>query len=243
MSIVINKTGDLKSKNPVIVVGLPGTGLVGSVSAAHMVENLGMTFIGHISSPEFAPLASIHNYNPMPAVRIHYSEKYNVVVVLSEMSIPVASSQELAEKLFEFSKSLKASYIVSVGGISMKEDENAVYIISTDKKISKTLIGKSGIKPIREGATTGVTGVLLTKGSLENYPVVSILAESSPDYLDPKAASNVLKALSSLLNVKIDTGKLDEEASELTKTMKDNLIKGKLISKKMSKDPTGSMYG
>ena len=106
MDIEFHKTVDMKVKSPIIILGLPGTGLVGSVSASHLVEKLHLSFAGYITSPSFAPLAAIHNYTPLPAARIHYSSEKNLVVILSEMSIPVASSQELADKVLDFAKSL-----------------------------------------------------------------------------------------------------------------------------------------
>lgn len=87
--IQIHQIGEIKGKEPSIVLGFPGTGLVGSVAASQLAEALKLEFVGYITSPDFAPLAAIHNYVPMPTARIHYSEKHNLVVILSEMSIPV----------------------------------------------------------------------------------------------------------------------------------------------------------
>ncbi len=245
MSIEIHKTKEIKSKKPIVILGLPGTGLVGSVAAAHLNEKLGLEFVGYFSSHDFAPLAAIHNYVPMPAARIHYSKERNLVVVLSEMTIPVNNSQEFADKVLEFAKSIDAPYIVSLGGISMKEAENAVYVVSSDQSLAKTLLAKKTVRPIKEGATTGVTGVLLTAGALEKFPVLSILAEASQDYLDPKAASNAIRVLSEFLQFPLDTSDLDKEAKEISKTVKENVIKGKIPAKKMSqvREESGSMYG
>jgi uncharacterized protein len=236
--IKFHKVGSIRLKKPTIVLGFPGTGLVGSVAATQLVDSLKMKFGGYISSPDFAPLAAIHDYTPLPAARIHYSEKHNIVVILSEMSIPVGSSSELAEKIMEYAKSIKASSIISLGGISLKEEENVVYVISSDLKIAKKIIDKKIAKPIREGATTGVTGVLLARGSLERFPVMTILAESESDYVDPGAASKTLKVLSTYLGIKIGTSELDKEHTEISKSARDKIIKSKI-----SKKGHGSMYG
>jgi len=236
--IIFHKVGSVKLSKPTIILGFPGTGLVGSVAATQMVDSLKMKFGGYISSPDFAPLAAIHDYTPLPAARIHYSEKHNIVVILSEMSIPVGSSSELADKIMDYAKSIKASSIISLGGISLKEEENVVYVISSDRKIAKKIIDSRIAKPIREGATTGVTGVLLARGSLENFPVMTILAESESDYVDPGAASKTLKVLSSYLGIKIGTTELDKEQTEISKSARDKIIKSKI-----SKKGHGSMYG
>lgn len=242
--VEIHRIANLKKlKNPLIVVGFPGTGLVGSVAASHIVDALSMSFGGYISSPEFAPLAAIHDYKPMPAARIHYSQKHDLIVIISEMTIPVSSSLEVADKLYEFARSVNASGIISLGGISLQEGKKHVYIVSSDQTIVKKATEKKIAKPIKEGATTGVTGVLLTKGALEKFPITTILAESSEEYLDPKAASNALKAFAKMTDMRISTVKLDKEAKELSEGLKESMIKARISKKGPSSEEGGTMYG
>ncbi len=246
MGIVsIHQLNDLKMlEKPSVIVGFPGTGLVGSVAAAQIVENLEMKFAGYFSSPDFAPLAAIHNYKPMPAARIHYSEKSNTIVIISEMTIPVGASLEVAEKIFEFCKSVNASKIISLGGIALKENKEGVYVISSDTSVVKNAVAKKIAKPIREGATTGVTGILLTMGTLRNVPTTAILSEASEEYLDPKAAANALSALNKMIGTNVETAKLEKEAVELSRTIKENNIKSKLGKKRgPGAEEGGSMFG
>lgn len=242
--VEIHTTPKLKKlKKPTIIVGLPGTGLVGSVAASQIVEDLKMEFGGHISSPDFAPLAAIHDYKPMPAARIHYSLKNNLIVIISEMSIPVSSSLALAEKIFKFSKAVGASSIISLGGISLNEERGEVYIVSSDSDIVKQATSKKIAKPIKEGATTGVTGILLTKGTLEKFPISTILAESSEEYLDPNAAAKVLKVLARITGLHVRTARLEKEADQMSKEMKDSVRKARISKKGPSADEGGTMYG
>lgn len=231
----------IKVKRPTIVVGFPGTGLVGSVGAAQLINTLKLEFVGYLTSPQFAPLATIHDYIPQPPVRIHCSEKYNLVIIISEMTIPLALSQELADKIMEFARAQNALQIITLGGISIKENINDVYVVSTDKEMTKSMTEKKLAKPIKEGATTGVAGLLLARGALERFPVLSLLAEAQSDYVDPAAAANVLRVLSKLINIKIDTTVLDKEAKELSAQLKETMIKSKVPHKK--EPGVGPMYG
>lgn len=243
--VEIHKTADLKKlKKPTVIMGFPGTGLVGSVAASQVVESLSMDFGGYISSAEFAPLAAIHDYKPMPAARIHYSEKSNIIVIISEMTIPIGSSLEVAEKIYEFAKSVDASSIISLGGISLQDEKKGVFVVSSDPALVKDVIAKKIAKPIKEGATTGVTGILLAKGTLDNFPITTILAESSEEYLDPRAASNVLKVLSRIIGIPINTNRLEKEAAEFSKDIKEAVMKSRIMKKKGPQaSEGGSMYG
>ncbi len=239
--VTIHKTASLKVKKPLVILGFPGTGLVGSVAATQIIEDLDLEFGGYISSPEFAPLAAIHNYIPFPAARIHYSKEHNIVVIISEMNIPNAATNDLSEKIFDFAKSLKAPSIISLGGINANEGKNDVYMISSDSKELKRMVNKDIVKPIKEGATTGVTGILLTKGTLDKYPVSTLLAEASEDLVDSKAASNVIKVLTKMTGVKISTRTLDREARN--KNLGQNLEKSKISKKGPRSGEGGHMYG
>lgn len=243
--VAIHTTMDLKKlRKPTMILGFPGTGLVGSVAASQIVESLQMPFCGYISGSDFAPLAAIHDYKPLPAARLHYSEKYNLIVMISEMTIPVSSSLELADRIYEFAKSVGASSIISLGGISLKEEKGEVYIISSNQNEVKEVIAKKLAKPIKEGATTGVTGLLLTKGTLENFHVTTLLAESSEEYLDPKAAANVIRVLGRLTGLQISTSNLDKEAKEFSKALKESVIKARVSKRKgPSAEEGGTMYG
>jgi uncharacterized protein len=243
--VIIHKTADMKRlRKPTVIMGFPGTGLVGSVAASQIVESLQMPFGGYISSPEFAPLAAIHDYKPMPAARIHYSDKHNMIVIISEMTIPVGSSLQLADRIYEFAKGMGASSIISLGGISLQDERKGVYVVSSDPEIVKDVISKKIAKPIKEGATTGVTGILLAKGALEKFPITTILAESSEEYLDPKAATNVLKVLIRMTGVEINTSRLEKEAASFSKDIKEAVMKSRIVKKRgPSASEGGSMYG
>ena len=254
-SVEIHQTVDFakRLKNPLVILGFPGTGLVGSVAGAQLAESLAMPFGGYITSPEFAPLAAIHNYKPMPAARIHYSEKNNLVLVLSEMTIPVSSSLLVADKIFEFARSIGAREILSLGGISLKENKNEVYFISSDPNGTRDAINRKIAKPIREGATTGVTGILLTKGAISRFKVTAILAEASEEYLDPGAAVNALKTFSLFTNIPVNTSALERDATILSETVKEAVVKSKMARRRGTGPATeeggtsgnnpGSMYG
>ena len=243
--VEIHRTADMKKlRKPTLIMGFPGTGLVGSVAASQIVEALGLDFGGYITSSEFAPLAAIHDYKPMPAARIHYSDKHNMVVVISEMTIPVGSSQDVADRIYEFAKSVNAASIISLGGISLQDEKKGVFVVSSDPSVVKDIIAKKIAKPIKEGATTGVTGILLAKGTLDSYPVTTILAESSEEYLDPKAASNVIKVLTKMTGIQVSTARLEKEAEEFSKDIKEAVLKSRVVKKKgPGANEGGAMYG
>ncbi|MDD5337287.1 MAG: PAC2 family protein [Candidatus ainarchaeum sp.] len=241
MTVEIMKTASFETRNPLIIVGFPGIGLVGSVATAYFVEKNGFEMVGYVTSNDFAPLAAIHNYKPLPPVRIYFSKSLNIMVIMGEIVVPVSISNDLAHKIMEFAGELKATRIISVGGISMRESESAVYLVGNEQSNVDSFVSKKLGKSIKEGATTGVTGTLLAVSGLSGYSMLAVLAEASPDFVDPKAASNALQVLSKIISVPINTLELEKEARTLAQGAKESAIKSKALGKKGG--PEGGMYG
>jgi len=223
-------------KNPVLITGFPGAGLVGSIATTFLTMGNGFELIGYGKSDGFAPIAAIHDYRPLPPLRVLASKQMNAVVVLSEMTIPVSLNSLIAEKILELADKIKAGMVVSLGGITLGEKEDVVYFIASTPSMAKLALSKKVGEPIKEGATTGVTGVLLYSSYIKEIDAIALLAEANPDLSDPKASSNVLKALQKLLGVEIDTKALDKEAKEIAEALKEKIVKSKVPVK-------SSMYG
>ena len=247
MAIEFHFTAKPKFKKPVLVEGFPGLGLVGTISASYLVEKLKMEPLGYITGDQFPPLAAVHNHRPLYPARMYYSAKYDLIVFISEFVIPIGTVNELADKIYEFARKNRVVRIVSLGGITMKGEQDKVFAIASLPGLSAELEKLPAVKLIKEGATTGVTGVLLARGAVEEYPVISLLAESQEGYMDPKAAAMVLEVLSEMLRFDIDTTALENEAKEIDTKVKDVMSKAKTshteYKKVQNEGSLGPMYG
>ncbi|MCX8197621.1 MAG: PAC2 family protein [Candidatus Micrarchaeota archaeon] len=247
MAVQFHLIAKPRLKKPTLVEGFPGLGLVGTIAASYLIEKLKMEPMGYITGDQFPPLAAIHNHAPLHPARMYYSEKHDLIVFVSEFVIPIGSVYELAEKIYEFALKNKVSRIISLGGIPIKGEQDEVYAIASLPQLRSILEKMPSVKLIKEGATTGVTGVLLARGAVEKYPVISLLAESHEGYMDPKAAAMVIEALNGLIGTKIDTSVLENEAKMIDEKVKSLVTKAKTVHTEYKKvqDSTslGTMYG
>ncbi len=247
MALELHQLGKFKLKNPTLIEGFPGLGLVGTISASYIVEKLKMKPMGYITSEKFPPLAAVHGKIPLHPARIYCSEKHNLIVFISEFVIPMDAVHELADELFQFAEKNKVSQIISLGGITIKGEQDTVYAIASTQKMRDTLSKYKAIKLIDEGATTGVTGVLLARGAILEFPVASLLAESHEEYIDPKAASMVLEIVHGMLGIEIDTSELERESKLIENKMRDMMGKAKMAQQHYKKTESaqslGPMYG
>ncbi|MBM3229400.1 proteasome assembly chaperone family protein [Candidatus Parvarchaeota archaeon] len=242
VELVITKKVDLK--NPVLIEGFPGLGLVGTISASYMVEKLKMEPLGYIKSDVFPPMAAVHNHIPLHPARIYASKKSNIIVILSEFVIPVSAVFELADRIFDFARQMKVKKIISLGGITIKGEQDTVYAIASNMELVEQLGRYKSVKLIKEGATTGVAGVLLARGADEKFPVISLLAEAQPEYMDPHAGTMVIDVVNEMLGLKIDTSALEQESKLIETKMRDVMNKAKTAQQHYAKtESLGPMYG
>lgn len=228
----------LNIKGATTIVGFPTAGLVGSIAASYLATKLEMEMVGYFTSDKMPPVTAIHEYKPLPPLRVYISKKHKLVVVLSEIVTPISISNEMAESIRQIATKLKSPLVITLGGISMHQRENAVYGISTSQELVISLEKRKYINRVKEGATTGVAGLLLTPGMMKT-PVLALLAETLEEQPDPRAASNVLKVVSKILKIKLDTNELEEEGRILSRATKEAV----LSSKKGRGKQLGQMYG
>jgi uncharacterized protein len=243
MAVKIIETADFDLKNPILIEGFPGIGLVGTIASSYLVEKLKMDLLGYITSEKFPPIAAVHNRIPLHPARLYKSKKNNIVVLFSEFIIPMQTIYDLSEKILEWSLSKKIKKIISLGGIVLKEEQDEVFGIASTTELADELESK-GIKTIKEGATTGVCGVLLAECSSIKFPAISLLAESKPEFLDPVAAALVLEALKKIIDIKVDTTELMNESKNVEARMKELMEKARDAHEHYKKvEEVGPMYG
>jgi uncharacterized protein len=243
MPVKIVETSEFDLKRPVLVEGFPGIGLVGTIAASYMVEKLKMDMLGHITSEKFPPIAAVHNKMPLHPARIYKSQKNNLLVLFSEFIIPLHSIHELSEKILEWCIEKEVKEIISLGGIAVKGQEDVVFGIASTPKLVEELEA-NGIKTIKEGATTGVSGVLLADCCSRGFPAISLLADSKPEFLDPMAAALVIEALKKFINIKVSTEELIAESANVEVRMKELMYKARDAHSDYKKvEELGPMYG
>jgi uncharacterized protein len=247
MAIEFHITANPKMRAPVLIEGFPGLGLVGTISASYLVEKLQMEPLGYITGDSFPPLAAVHNKRPLFPARMYYSAKHNLIVFISEFVIPMAAVNELSDKIYDFAQKRGVKQIISLGGIAIKGEQDTVYSITSLPELSAKIEKLPHVELIKEGATTGVTGVLLARGAIEKYPVISLLAESQQGYMDPKAAAMVLETLKELIKIDVDTSTLEHEAQKIDTKVKEIVGKAKTshsaYKKVEGEGSLGTMYG
>ncbi len=199
---------DSKPKNPIIVEGFPGFGLVGTIATEFLVRHTDAKEIGRIRVQELPPVVAVHGGTAIEPIGIFYSKKYNLLIIYALSSVQGLEWQ-LADAIVEIAKDLKAKEIISLEGVGSQAaiKESRTFYMSTHKKFKA--IGN--IEPLKEGIIMGVTGALLLQKDLN---VTSLFAETHSALPDSRAAAKIIRALDQYLGLKVDYEPLLEKAKE-----------------------------
>ncbi len=221
--------GNPELEGMALIEGFPGAGLVGPMAVSYIIDKLAMEPIGHIESPDFPPLIAVHGDKPMYPVRIYFSKKAGIIALFAEFAIPIESTYDISNALYDFAKQHKITEIVSIGGIPFKPEQiptDQVFFIASNEDM-RAKATKAGLKAVGEGVATGVSALIMIRSVSEGMPDLSILVPIDPNILDPKYAEIAIKGLNKVMGLNIDTTELDKEAKDVEAKVRELMKKNK----------------
>ena len=240
MKVEIKIITKVKLKNPVIIEGFPGIGMLGTIGTSYLAEKLEMKMIGYFASPHFPPIAAIHDYKPVYPARIYASEKYNLIVLFSEFVIPAEAVYLLSQEIIAFAKEINAKAIYSLAGIGSDTPGQELYGIASTPELADKLKA-AGVQLVKEGATQGVSGVLIAECAAEQFPAANIMAQTSQP-LDPMASARLLSKVAQIAGFTIDTSTLQTQGGEIQSKLKQSIEKIKTMHQSYNQMQDNPMY-
>ena len=229
--ITIREIAKHNLKDPVLIDGFPGVGLVGTIVANFLINTLKLEQIGVIDSYKFPSISIVKDGEPHNPMRLYSGEQIcndgscnQVVVCVSEFTPPAEITKDLVNTLMDWAEENGCKKIISAEGFTAgpkaNGERNDVYGVSSTLG-SRKWIKDAKVKPFTYGTVGGITGALLNEGKIRKVNVLGLLAEVSEDSPNARAAANVIKAIDELLlAIELDPEPLLKEAQILEQEVK-----------------------
>jgi len=222
----IVETRKVELENPIVVIGFPDEGLVGSIGVSHIIETLTLEEMGHIESTLMPPVVVIKNRRPRTALRLY--ERDNMVVLVSEIPIPLQMMYPLAGGLGDWFEKVSPSRVLVLGGVPvqnrMEIEKPGVWGVAS-KEADQEILEKAGVKLFEDGFLAGVNSLILLEGAKRDIPVTYLMGESHHGYPDPASAASTVEAVGRILGISIDVQKLLDTAEEIRVAARDLMKK------------------
>ncbi len=215
-SVEIIEDVPVKVREPKFLIGLPDVGLVGMISASHIVETLDMKIVAHLESDLFPPVIVLHGSKIYHPFRIY--QKDNILLFLSEIPVPPLAVNSISHTITKWLIDKKVSLVMPLAGIPVPNriaiDEPDVYTVATNDFANK-IIDDFSLQRLEEGIMAGPYASILMDCAKHDIPCLALLAQSFPNYPDPGAAASIVKVINKVLKMNIDVGALLEKAEEI----------------------------
>jgi len=211
-----------KPKNPVVIEGFPGFGLVGTIASEFLISHLECEQIGKFYFEDLPATIAIHTGKIIDPISIFYNKKYNLVIIHS-ISGATGIEWKAADIILEICKELNAKELISLEGVGAAEmveeveEEKIEAFFYSNSKSSVTKLKSAGIGQLEEGIIMGVTSALMLKA---NIPITCLFAETHSNLPDSKAAAKIIEVLDKYLGLKVDYKPLIKQAEKFEEKLK-----------------------
>lgn len=221
----------LALEDPLIVVGTPTLGLVGTIVSHYLHDTLEMEPAGGLRSPYFPPVGRVKEGRPRRPFGMYILETScglegdceHLVVVESDFLPHPAIQADVAKKIVAWARDHSACRIVVPDGLMVQGGvaDEVHGVGSSQAAVDR--IRKLDLEVIDQGILGGLSSLLLFEGEEQGVETISLLAESAPDHPDARAAARLVQILDRIVpEVTIETEPLREEAERIEEAVREN---------------------
>lgn len=218
----------MKLKNPILITGLPGIGLIGKTVALHLIGSLHGDKIAEMYSPYFPHEAIMQNNGMMRLVgcdfyRVRAGRRDLLVLVGDVQPIGSVGQYNVVAKILDYANRMGVKEIITIGGYSAGKilKKGRVFGVANNTKIREKFEKHGVLFGKISGAIVGIAGILPALAKFRKIPSICILGETHGGYIDVIAARRIVLLLSKYLNIKIDMSDIEKKARETEMIIKE----------------------
>lgn len=221
----------------VMIFGFPDVGLVGVIAASHLISELNdLEEIAYMDSNLLPPLIVLHEGLPHSPIRIFGNRE--ILLAVSETAIPANTLYAIMYALIDWGKRKNVKMMISLSGIPVQNrqdiEELKVFAAASSPEVLKMLQDK-GVEILKEGYMVGPQAIMLQRCATLGLPALTLLAQCFLNYPDPEAAAEILKQLTNIVGIKVETSKLLEKGEEIRLRARDVMRRTQQELSKMKK--------
>ena len=227
----------LKNEGSSVLMGFPGSGLVGSIALQYMVDQLEFEQIGSMNSKYFPPLAMMTK--GVINVPVRFYERDSVMAIVADIPIHPMICYEVANGIMDWLMPFKPKEVVTIAGIITNEPDKRVFGVATTDDALPRIQDATLILPI--GSISGIASSILTECKIRNIAAYGLLGETI-NAPDPRASAATIDVLNKMYAFGLDTKPLLDQAEEIESAMH-KLAEQVQTAESMPKKDQLPMYG
>ena len=223
---VIEEVTKVKLKDPVLIEGLPGLGMVGRIAVRYLAKQLNAKPFAKLYSPHFPYYVLVNEKGSVRLLHCFFSVwkdkigNHDLIFLTGDSQAQTIEGQyDVADSILDFAEKHGVKTIITIGGYrkEAEEEKPEVVAVSTESSLLSRALKAEAIASPSGNPIVGTAGLLLGLAKFRKIRALCLLGETRGYLPDPKAAKGVLAVLQSILEIKIDLGGIDKEIERAKK--------------------------
>jgi len=224
----------IELRNPILIVGLPGIGNIGSLVVQYLIQQLGAKEFATLYSPHlpyFVVALDDGGFRLVSDRFYYYKNKdkngSDLVLLIGDYQPATSEGQyDVNDQIVKFFKSIGGKVVYTIGGYASGDNKYVanprVFGVSADKKLRKELEKHNVIFGAMPNLSIiGAAGLVVAFAKMHGLPAACLMGETGMLDVDANASKKVLEVLSKILKIDIDLKDITKLQTETEKLVKE----------------------
>jgi uncharacterized protein (TIGR00162 family) len=221
----IKELTEIAPKNPVLIEGLPGLGLVGKITIRYLIRQLKAQKFAHLYSPHFPYFVLVNKKGNVRLLRGTFyfwnnRDGQNDLILFTgdSQSQTIEGQYEIADRMLDFSSKHKVGTIVTIGGYRIEaKNKPKVFAAATSEGLLAKAVQAGAVVSDSGSPIVGTAGLILGLARFKKIDALCLLGETRGYLPDPMAAKSVLEVLKATFGFGLDLTGLNEDIAKAEK--------------------------
>jgi len=218
----VKELAKVELKNPIMIEGLPGLGLVGKIAARYLIRQLKAQKFAYLYSPHFPYFVLVSKKGSVRLLRGTFyfwknekGENDLIIFTGDSQAQTIEGQYEISNKILDFAQRYNVKLVITIGGyrVEAKDKPKVIAAATSQSLLNRALQADALISPMGS-PIVGTAGLILGLAPFRKIDAICLLGETRGYLPDPKAAKSVLEVLLKILNINIELSGLDEEIAK-----------------------------
>ncbi len=218
---VIKELTKAELKNPILIEGLPGMGLVGKIATRYLIKQLKAQKLAYLYSPHFPYFVLVSKKGGVRLLRGTFyfwkNEKGENDLILftgDSQAQTIEGQYEISNSILDFAQKLDVKLVITIGGYRVETDKPKVVTAATSQTLLNRALQANALISPMGSPIVGTAGLILGLAPFRKIEALCLLGETRGYLPDPKAAKSVLEVLLKILGIDVDLAGLDAEIAK-----------------------------
>ena len=219
--VEVIETDEVDLKEPLVILGFAGPGLVGGIAVTHVIDRLKMREIAHLRSRYIPPAVVFMNGKLRHPLRIYSNDEGKLCAIVCELPLRSDGLYPIASALLDWIEEKGVKELVVLEGIPVRgiPKKRKSFCVAEPEKLKKC--EDEGLELLSAGIIHGVAGSILNECLTRKITGVAFLTPAVAFMPDPEGAATLIKTLNNVYDLNVDTNELLSKAEDIRQRLKE----------------------